>query len=960
MKKIIFILVLFLFTGFSISSIFAQTQTDALRLEAQKQMQFGRYGEAIDLLNRYISARPQEALGYNLRGLCYEKRKDYENAVYDYKSALKLEPNNKDINTNLSRATTAWYSLLYNKIEGHKRELAINPNKAINYLEIGKSYKNLGKWEIAEDWYDQYLAREEASADEIIRYSEILAKNNHIAKGEPILKKYTEKYPNDHRLWSRYGYFSLWLGKRKVAIDAFEHSLALRPYFKEAQDGLDRARGNGYIYAINDTSVKYIRGKGPVRKVFEYPIDRDYRLLKKNPDNNDLRFRLVKELVSAKRYVEATQLLEVLSKDTTSKAREYAQYYSNLKDKLDKIYHEKIAEYSALIKKNPTNKKAVVSLAEYYEKTQDYDKGMEELDNYLAKTSSRKNNDVKYLYARLASEKKDFSRALSIMNELVKSEPNNYSYKLFYAQLSVWQGENFDEVKPVLEDMVTKNPKDIQAMISLASLTLQQRDLETSRAYINRVRNLDPSNPALDQLESDFEIGKIAAKQAALFEILQQGRQLSFENKCQEALLKYDEYLAQAEPNAIVQREYADVNVCAKNYKKAIGIYNNLLTQKYDYETDMMRAKTYYYMRDSIDAVSSFQRLVKEKPDNFEANLYLSDSYVMMQQYGHAADVIDNMKNNLKLDSSQVALVEQRESWLPKSGFGSVSSSLFSYATVSPYGAYYGDNLGFRLNNQGLRLDLGITSFMMLGVEGYRTGLSNDSVNQNVSNLKLNLLISLARNTSLGVGFGSSNYENGGQRTIANAFIKYESPGQYSAVLSFNREDAAQILYSPNLVNTREYVSLTRFNGYYVFNNNFKLSADLNYLNITDGNNGHRINLRLGKYFFTGVLIGYEYENSNYLFVTNKYYSPQNYASHSLFGDFDVYKSNNSQSRITIGGKIGLITNSSYVIRQLYSTFSWNIMQNLSLQGNLAYGSTYQTTVSYSSFAAYFGLYWNL
>ena len=118
MKKTFLILVVLPIAFLSCNIIFAQTQSEGFRLEAQKQMQFGRYGEAIDLLNRYISAEPQKALGYNLRGMCYEKRKDYENAAYDYRSALKLEPNNKEIQTNLNRATSAWYSLLYNSIEG--------------------------------------------------------------------------------------------------------------------------------------------------------------------------------------------------------------------------------------------------------------------------------------------------------------------------------------------------------------------------------------------------------------------------------------------------------------------------------------------------------------------------------------------------------------------------------------------------------------------------------------------------------------------------------------------------------------------------------------------------------------------------------------------------------------------------------------------------------------------------
>ena len=957
MKKTFLILVVLPIAFLSCNIIFAQTQSEGFRLEAQKQMQFGRYGEAIDLLNRYISAEPQKALGYNLRGMCYEKRKDYENAVYDYRSALKLEPNNKEIQTNLNRATSAWYSLLYNSIEGYKRELAINSNKAINYLEIGKCYKNLGNWPMAEDWYDQYLSREEASADEIIRYTEILAKNNHIAKGEPILKKYIEKYPNDHRLWSRYGYFSLWLGKNKVAIDAFEHSLALKPYFKEAQSGLDQAKGNRYIYAINDTSIRY--GRGPVRKIFVYPIDRDYRLLKKSPANNELRFKLVKELVKTKRYVEALQQLDILSKDTTSKSQEYLKYQAELKLSLNKIYQKKIEENSALVKKDPTNKKAVVILADYYYKTGDYDSGLAVLDNYLTKTTSKKNNDVKYLYARLAAENKDFTKALSVMDELLKSEPNNYSYRLFNAQLSVWQGENLDDTKPVLQDMVSKNPKDLQATIALASLTIQKRDFEESRNLIDRIKELDPANPAVVQLESDFEEGRVVAEQARLFDILQEGRQLAYENHCQQALKKYEEYMASTPSKVLIQKEFAEVNVCAKNYEKAIEIYNELLKNKYDYETDLMRAKTYYYMRDSIDALNSFQRLAKEKPGDFITNIYLGDSYSMMHQYDEAADVYRNMKENMKLDSSQVALIEQRESWLPKPGFGTGNSAFLSYGILKPYGSYYGDNLGFRLNSQGLRADLGITSFLMFGVEGFRTALSNDSVNQNINSFKVNMLIRLAKNLSFGMGLGKSIYQNSGNKTIGNSFIRAEDAERYSATLSFSRLDAAEILFSPNLVGKRENVDNTRFIGYYNFNGGIKLSTDLNFLSVTDGNSGHKINVRLGKYFSPEILIGYEYENLNYLFSSMYYYSPQNYSSHSLFGDFDIYKSSYRLSKITAGGKLGVISNSSYIIRQFYISFNWNLVKQFTIQGYMAYGSTYQSTIGYSSFSAYFSAYWN-
>lgn len=188
-------------------------------------MDAGRFGEAIDQLNKFVSANPNSAEGFNLRGTCYEKRGNYEYAVYDFRTAAKLKPKDDEIRSNLNRTISNWYKILYNKIEGHKREIAINPNVAKNYLEIGKCYKNLGEWNEAEIWYDLYLEKENASSDEIIRYSEILAKNNHISKGEPILKDYTTKFPDDHRLWSRYGYFTLWLGKIKLLSMHFHNHL---------------------------------------------------------------------------------------------------------------------------------------------------------------------------------------------------------------------------------------------------------------------------------------------------------------------------------------------------------------------------------------------------------------------------------------------------------------------------------------------------------------------------------------------------------------------------------------------------------------------------------------------------------------------------------------------------------------------------------------------------------------
>ena len=357
-----------------------QINSSDLKSEALQLMNVGRYGEAIDLLNKYVSANPSSSEGFNLRGICYEKRGSYEYAVYDFRTAKKLRPQDDEITSNLNRTTSSWYKILYNKIEGHKREIAINPNIAKNYLEIGKCYKNLGEWNEAEVWYDLYLEKESASSDEIIRYSEILAKNNHISKGEPILKNYTERFSDDHRLWSRYGYFVLWLGKNKAAIDAFSKSLVIRPYFKEALDGLDLAKGKGYIYSINDTTSRFNYGIPSAGK--EYTIDKYYRQLRNNPNNDETRFKLIDELIKANRFEEAYAQLKILSPNYSEETR-FKDLWTKVTTLRKSYYTDRINYYEDRLSKNPTDRKALLELAKYYSYNNDYSLAVKLYQSYL-------------------------------------------------------------------------------------------------------------------------------------------------------------------------------------------------------------------------------------------------------------------------------------------------------------------------------------------------------------------------------------------------------------------------------------------------------------------------------------------------------------------------------------------------------------------------------------------------
>ncbi len=956
MKNIIYVSFFFIFCLYLTAN--AQNNSAAIKNEGIAKMKSGNYGEAIDLLNRYISANPQVAEGYNLRGLCFEKRGEYEQAVYDFRSARKIKSNDKQINENLSRTTKAWYSLLYNKIEGHKREIAINPNVAVNYLEIGKSYKNLGEWQIAEDWYDQYLLRDDASSDEIIRYTEILGKNGHIQKGEPILKRYCERFPNDHRLWSRYGYFTMWLGKIKIAIEAFENALALRPYFKEAMDGLDQARGKGYIYTINDTTYRYNKATGRVesrKKEHEYLIDTYFRTIRNNPSDYETRYKLVDELLKVDRLEEAFQQVTYLNQSDTTSDKAY-EYYSLVTAIRDSIYEVRIEEYKNELTTNPNNTVALRELAYYYSKTQLYDDAIQYYEKYL--TLVPQDTATTYALAQSLSANREFTRAMEISDELIKKNPSSISYKLLRAQLGVWTLHDTELSAEYLNDILTEKPDYVPALISAITLKTVKREFDQAEEYLDHLKTVYNDDNTLVKLESDLEFAKMRAEQEKIMRLVDEGRQLAANGDCQGAVEKFDEYMTYTDPSSLVKVEYADLNVCARNYDKALQVYDEIINNEYSFDVALKRAQLYYLMADSSKSLEEFQKLKADSSDNFLVNLYLGDSYMKMHEYGKAEDVYDDMLSDLELDSTQISQVKMRYGWMPSSGFGSFLAGFPNYALLTPYASIYADNNGFTLFNQGIRLDLGVTTFLTLGIEAFRNSLSSKTFKTNFNNLKWNILFNLSPGALLGIGFGKAYYSTVSTQNIANVFFRYAQEDKLFFSLAFNKQDAAQVLYSANLVGTRLYVNYYDLNAFYKFDSGIKLSIATKYLLLPDDNKGLSFVFRGGKYFHPEFILGYEYFFIDYAKSSTLYWAAQQFAAHSLWAEWDILKE--EKGKITLGGKIGIIENSDFIIREASIAGSYKVFDRLTIQGRLGLTSTVQFDAGYSALLFYIGAFWSL
>lgn len=940
-----------------ISSLNAQNNQPQLKTEAMKHMQSGRYGEAIDLLNKYISANPQNYSGLYLRGLCYEKRGQFDNASLDLKRALKLAPQNREVQQSIYRIENVWKKKLYDKIEGHKREIAINPNKAVSYLEIGKAKKDLGLWKEAEDWYDNYLRRQEASADEIIRYTEILSHNNQLSKGERILKTYTSKYPDDQRLWSRYGYFTLWLGKHKIAITAFEQALRIKPFFKEAQDGLDQAKGKAYLYTYTDTTARKKQ-----QPAFEYAIDKYYRIVKSNPKDHKTRFLLVEELYQNKRMEEAYEQLKLLPDDYADNEK-YQKYWENITAIRDSLFAARIEEYKAVVENDPANSEAAIKLAENYGYIGDYDNAVATLEKLLLYDTEKKNFEARYRYAQYLAWNHQFEQAIEQISYLLEADSNNLKFQLLRAQIAVWAVQDLELGEKYLNNIISKEPKNFEAILTMSYLNVWKKNFSTAKKYLELASRINPGHKEIGTVQDLYDRALSAEEEMKIFRILVAGRELAVAQKCNEALVKYDEYFSKiTAPNRALLMEYADVSLCAANYTKALEIYDTMLEKEYDFDIAFLRAKVFLMKKDTMNAVREFEKLATEDSSHFETQLYLGESYSLSGQDDKALGVFNHMLTATD-DSARTVLIKRHISWVPVRGFKGFLASFPRALAFSPVFSFYSDNNNLDYRNTGGRLELGISDHLSAGLTFQRGTMKGNMLNRNFSSLatrnftslKMNLYFRISPLVSASASAGMMNYQSSRTGKTFEGSVFYEKPKRLSASLTFESGNSGILLYSPKMLDLM--IDAVHYRGavHYYGVNGLHIQGGYHYISIDDANKGNDLQLRLGREFNTEITGGYEYYYSSYARKSNYYYSPSNFESHSLWAAWDLQKS--SDLTLNLSGKLGYVPSSDFIVRELSGEILYKPYEILILSGKFTAGGSYRYDSEYSYTSAFVSAY---
>ncbi len=949
---------------FLIGRLCALSQDDsvALRNEALRQMNAGRYGEAINILNTYIASNPSSAEGYRLRGICFQNRSQLENAVNDLRRAAALDASDV-IKSDLASAEAALKSSTNDKIEGYKRELARNPGAAAPCLAIARAYQGMNDWKASGQWFAEYFKRTEGSPEDVLLYCEVLSKTGDLAKGETILRRSMDRYPKRPDLLSRYGYFLLWQGKYQLSRSAFEEALAEKSGWKEAREGLNELRVREQAAKQADAAAQEARRQESA----EAPVDHFQRLLKSTPSDDQVRLRLVNALLAVHRFDEAERHVDTLASLYVDSAR-IVELRTRTRAIRDSVLHESLRGYLEVLKENPANGQAALRAADAYAQLGDYGNAAHSLELYLAHVPDTSAADVRFRYAQYAAWNKQFDNALSTLTFLLERWPGNLDYQLLRGQISIWTAHDVDLGARYVSNVLRNNPGNANAMLAMSSLLALQHNMAGSREYLEKAKSTNAGIREIRAAEAFYNEALRAEAERATFGILTEARNLTAAGDCAGAIRNYEEYFARVHtPVKQVLREYADAQTCAKNLPKAISVCDQILQTGYDHDVAVQRAKNILWIGDSLRALAEFKRLREEKPSDFASTFYLAESYLRVRDYDHARQMLQELAST-STDENERDMVDSQMRRLPATGIGRVFSSFPTRVALAPPFAYYADNQDFQLMHYGARAEVGVTPFLSLGGSYLRTSLGSSLGKRMLDAAKGQAFIHISDQFALSGGAGRLRTAGGHSQVIGDAAFNYTRPGSLSVSGSFESTDAALILYSPYLIDLRYSAQLLIFSGWFKTSSNMIVSGTVKFIGVADGNRGREVNLSLGKTVFDSTVLGYEYRvldyrnQSAYIPFTNRsrqlYYSPSNLESHSLWAEWPFEKSD--EARLSLAGKIGWMPSYHAVIREISGTYALRPFGGLVIAGRATFGSTIRFESPYTYGAFQLSVYWSL
>ena len=202
-----------------------------LKVEAQD------YTDAILLLINMIEIVPEDEKRLATLALCYQYLENFDAAIEAYDKSLAIKPNNADAYGNMG-VTLQKQGKLEEAIEAYKRAIAINPSYANVYNNMGNALKEQGKPEEAIEAYKKALAIEPDNADVFNNMGVTLQEQGKLEEAIEAYIKALVINPEYAEAYSNMGVTLQDQGRLGEALEAYNKALTIEPDNAEAFNNL--------------------------------------------------------------------------------------------------------------------------------------------------------------------------------------------------------------------------------------------------------------------------------------------------------------------------------------------------------------------------------------------------------------------------------------------------------------------------------------------------------------------------------------------------------------------------------------------------------------------------------------------------------------------------------------------------------------------------------------------------